>query len=591
MNIFEGKNDFLFYGRLADTIDNLSGKSMPTHDELEFWKNKISIWKEKIHKINAEFILFIPPDKQSVYPEFVCDNISIANYRYIDSFIDNSQCDVIYPIDIFYKYKHEYELYQNADTHWNDIGAALAFNELAYKIGIKNVIDCTKETIHVGYVKGDLCVDNFSNRINKKIIFNKFNNNSTKLFDNMIYDMANIAIYENKYKDLPRALVFCDSFINTKIHIFSNFFSRLVKVSTQNLGSMYDYFISGNYDFIIYEIVERNINSLLKKPCFVPYIDHLCSLICKNTYKNSDIKSLSIQLHKKECPHTIDEIKKIESAINSYQKDFLISYIKDSNELINEKERLNFYRDVSYNKKIGAIVANCNPFHYGHRYLIEYAANKCDLLYVFVLQENTSYFNFIDRFIMVIQGCNDLKNVIPIPSGNFVISSSTFPDYFGKDKRQDVEIDASLDIEVFSNFIAPYMGITIRFVGTEPLCKITNQYNKQMSEIFKNSNIDFVEIERYKVDSTIVSATHIRRLFKDNNMVELRNFVPDTTFLYLSKYLSLSKEYSKLDISCPDQIQFYKNLYNAVRVNGDEKMMSNFFAYIQKLHPSFEIIS
>ena len=79
------------------------------------------------------------------------------------------------------------------------------------------------------------------------------------------------------------------------------------------------------------------------------------------------------------------------------------------------------------------------------------------------------------------------------------------------------------------------------------------------------------------------------KLFKDNNMTELRNFVPDTTFSYLSKYSLLSKEYSKLDISCQDQIQFYKNLYSAVKINGDEKLMSNFFAYIQKLHPSFSI--
>ena len=36
---------------------------------------------------------------------------------------------------------------------------------------------------------------------------------------------------------------------------------------------------------------------------------------------------------------------------------------------------------------IGAVVCNCDPFTLGHRHLIEYAAGKCDFLYVFAVSE------------------------------------------------------------------------------------------------------------------------------------------------------------------------------------------------------------
>ena len=74
---------------------------------------------------------------------------------------------------------------------------------------------------------------------------------------------------------------------------------------------------------------------------------------------------------------------------------------------------------------VGAIVMNCNPFTYGHQYLIEYAASQVDWLYIFVVEENRSFFLFEDRFNMVKQGTSHLNNVIVVPSGKFVLSYET----------------------------------------------------------------------------------------------------------------------------------------------------------------------
>lgn len=103
----------------------------------------------------------------------------------------------------------------------------------------------------------------------------------------------------------------------------------------------------------------------------------------------------------------------------------------------------------------GAIVMNCNPFTYGHQYLVECAAAKVDWLYIFVVQEDKSYFSFKDRYQMVKDGTKDIHNVITIPSGKFILSYETMPDYFKKTYIQEKIVDATQDLELFCRHIAP----------------------------------------------------------------------------------------------------------------------------------------
>ena len=57
-----------------------------------------------------------------------------------------------------------------------------------------------------------------------------------------------------------------------------------------------------------------------------------------------------------------------------------------------------------YRRNVGAIVMNCNPFTLGHLYLIEYAAKEVDQLFIFVVEEDASFFSFDDRIMLVREG-------------------------------------------------------------------------------------------------------------------------------------------------------------------------------------------
>ncbi|MBD5529284.1 MAG: adenylyltransferase/cytidyltransferase family protein [Lachnospiraceae bacterium] len=188
-----------------------------------------------------------------------------------------------------------------------------------------------------------------------------------------------------------------------------------------------------------------------------------------------------------------------------------------------------------FQSKNGAIVMNCNPFTRGHRYLIEQAMQSVDYLLLFVLEEDKSFFKYVDRLEMVRQGTKDLSNVFVLPSGNYIISTLTFPEYFLKEQKPDAAIDAADDVQLFGQYIAPALHISVRFVGTEPVDKVTAQYNASLKKYLGLYGVELCEISRLKTGTEWVSASRVRILLKEKQYEELKRYVPDTTYEYLRR--------------------------------------------------------
>lgn len=184
----------------------------------------------------------------------------------------------------------------------------------------------------------------------------------------------------------------------------------------------------------------------------------------------------------------------------------------------------------------GAIVMNCNPFTLGHQRLIEYAATQVDNLFVFVVEEDKSLFKYEDRFEMVKRGCSGYDNVHVLPSGRVMASAMLFPEYFSKEENNDVAVDASLDREVFAEHIAPFLGITTRFLGEENFDKVTNAYNKELKRNLPLAGIDVRIIPRFKSPTGIeISAKKVRAAFINGYIEELRTLVPESTIEVLTE--------------------------------------------------------
>lgn len=189
---------------------------------------------------------------------------------------------------------------------------------------------------------------------------------------------------------------------------------------------------------------------------------------------------------------------------------------------------------------VGAIVMNCNPFTKGHRYLIDQAIQKVDKLYIFVVEEDSSFFKFSDRLKMVKEGISDLRNIVVIPSGKYIISKETFAQYF--DKEQVTIVDSmDYDIYIFGEIVASKLGIQYRFIGEEPLDRVTKKYNETMKRMLPDFGVKVVEIPRCTFDSEgeeeYISATLVRKALQSKDMNTLEKLCFKHTLKYLDKYM------------------------------------------------------
>lgn len=180
-------------------------------------------------------------------------------------------------------------------------------------------------------------------------------------------------------------------------------------------------------------------------------------------------------------------------------------------------------------ESIGAIVMNCNPFTFGHQYLVKKAKEEVDRLIIFVVEEDRSFFPFELRYEMVRKGVEEMKNTYVLPSGKFMISSMTFPEYFTKESNQELYVNPILDVSIFGEFIAPAFHITKRFVGTEPTDAVTAQYNKSMKQVLPQYSICLQEIERCRKNGEYITATEVRRCMVQNEEVKLKKLLPKST--------------------------------------------------------------
>ncbi|MBO4634398.1 MAG: triphosphoribosyl-dephospho-CoA synthase [Bacteroidales bacterium] len=214
-----------------------------------------------------------------------------------------------------------------------------------------------------------------------------------------------------------------------------------------------------------------------------------------------------------------------------------------------------YLRSMARPGKCGVVVMNANPFTLGHRYLLEQAVSQVDTLFVIPVREDRSLFPYAERVRMIQEG-------IPGPAGNVVIldgsvysiSAATFPTYFLKDLSDAAETQMRLDLDLFSRHLAPALGASVRFVGSEPTDLLTARYNVLMKEY-----IHTVEIPRLEIpgqagndvmtgltgndvmpgsDRASVSASAVRSALERGSFRAASALTPKSTWPYLLAYLA-----------------------------------------------------
>ena len=231
-------------------------------------------------------------------------------------------------------------------------------------------------------------------------------------------------------------------------------------------------------------------------------------------------------------------------------------------------------------KPIGVIVMNANPFTLGHRFLVEQSSELVERLYVVVVREDCSMFSYNERKAMVSQGVRDIGNVVVVDGSDYAVSAATFPTYFLKQLSDATDTQIILDLDLYRRRIAPALGATIRFFGSEPTDPLTRRYNELMHQQLGEEHVH--EIQRKQQEGSAISASRVRKAMMEGCIWDAIQLVPPTTIPYIIGHLASMALQAELDttpkpglVDCND---------NGAHRDMDHALMQR---SIQALHPYF----
>lgn len=121
-----GKNGWLFDG--GDQIDDFRNSKLFTAAEINAWREYLLFRHIDAKKHGAKYVFVIIPNKESVYAEYMPDNVTrLTDKSRIDQIIESVKNDGVAVLDLRSILeegkKHSLRIYHQNDIHWNLIGA------------------------------------------------------------------------------------------------------------------------------------------------------------------------------------------------------------------------------------------------------------------------------------------------------------------------------------------------------------------------------------------------------------------------------------------------------------------------------------
>ncbi|MCR4655330.1 MAG: hypothetical protein K5770_03760 [Lachnospiraceae bacterium] len=270
--VIKGEDGWLFY---YETLPDYQGTNIYTVDELESIKNDVLATKKFLNDKGIEFIIFIGPNKNTIYGEYMPSNIKVySEYsrvkQMVDYLRDNTDVKIIFPVEELLQAKIEHpEIinYFRLDTHWNYMGGFWASESLLKTLGA-NTIDYNEidyyqvnepDFIWHGYDEASMLglSDILDTDINYRI--------STPMIETLTYD-GYVPEDEEAFNNFSR--VYSDAGDNRKVFFARDSFGEAV---TPFIASSFSEIYSVHYgamkrsqideerpDIFIYEAVERS---------------------------------------------------------------------------------------------------------------------------------------------------------------------------------------------------------------------------------------------------------------------------------------------------------------------------------------------
>lgn len=290
-----GHNGWMFY---EDTLNDYIGTSRYTQVRAE---GIVKMMKERVsyleNTLGMKVYMLIPPNKNTIYPEYMPETYTMGGYRKIDQVVDLLRDEVGMNIidvrDALYEAKFATpgrSLYYQTDTHWNNHAGFIAYTELmkAIKKDFPNAVYYSKNEYQIDYfqtyAKDQLYYLGYYDDFKSYGPQYTLRNPCSTSFWAQAYQPGGQWQFANKYSDgyadyyrfytytnytnasAPSVYMIRDSFSVAMARFMKDSFSKCTmdwtfscyKEHIRNIGA----------DIVVFEVAERNIDNFLNTTPF-----------------------------------------------------------------------------------------------------------------------------------------------------------------------------------------------------------------------------------------------------------------------------------------------------------------------------------
>lgn len=267
-SVVVGKNNWLYY---SSTLDNYLGRNLMSPRAIFNTRHNLEITQEYLNNNGIKFLFTVPPNKNTLYPEnmpyyYSKKESESSNLKNFTASLKNSKlnyCDLYTTLS-----SYDEVLYHEQDSHWNNKGALIAYNEILDKLGkIHNNYD-TAEAVRTKNFYGDLGKMIYPSTQQPEYNY-EYDINKTYSYLTPTKSVEEAMISTQNAQASGRLYMYRDSFGNALLPYFANAYGSAYFTKAFPVNLALETGIQKS-DTVIFEIAERNLIWFAQSPPVIP---------------------------------------------------------------------------------------------------------------------------------------------------------------------------------------------------------------------------------------------------------------------------------------------------------------------------------
>ena len=272
-NVILGDNSWLFYNSKSDgdPMSCYRGTNILSEEQLIQLSERLQTIGNLFKQQDIEFVIFIAPNKERIYSEYLSDQFgrpaSLYRARQIVDYISqNTDICIIYPYTRLITYKSDNPdrlLYYKTDTHWNSLGGYIGAYSLLNELNI-SIPDPESSKLHIEkteYTPADLAgLLHLTDELAKTDLdytITGYDTHECTKDENSTYSKIT---YHSKNSDNRKIYVQRDSFCSAMLYYIASQFDESIFT---NEPFSYDSLAAEDPDIFVFEVAERYIDNLI----------------------------------------------------------------------------------------------------------------------------------------------------------------------------------------------------------------------------------------------------------------------------------------------------------------------------------------